>query len=506
MRATLAELMARKGLGLRVIVGDDLDVPVRWVATSEHADPTEYLDGGELLLTTGMHLPHGADLDAYVDRLVGAGVVALGFGLGPVHEVVPEPLVAACRERSLTLLEIDRPTPFISVSKAVSDLLSEMEYAGLMRTAKVRQNLTRAALRGGAEQVVDRLAREAEGWVILLTPGGAVRRASPRRARERVVELAEDVERVRSAGLRGSASLTRDDERIEILPIGARGRTRGILILGAPKSYDAGQPKWATLAAEVLTLELERELDRRLSERTRNDVALDMLERRDLTTDRLSTLLGPPFDADTLVAVVIDIPKRSLGTVREALEGSASGTFVAQFGERLALFTDAADFSGITLTKALPKDVEHAIGVSAPVEPSRAHEAVHQADRAATAAALTGVELVHVGESIRPSFATMLASDDARMVGRTLLAPLEQADGAVAGELVQTLIAWLGHNGHAESAADALAIHRHTLRHRLRRIETILDHSLDDATLRSELWMACLALHPQLSSTALKRV
>ena len=64
---------------------------MRWVASSELEDPGPYLEGGELLLTTGMRLApdDGPGATGYVGRLVAAGVVALGFGVGPVHAGTP---------------------------------------------------------------------------------------------------------------------------------------------------------------------------------------------------------------------------------------------------------------------------------------------------------------------------------------------------------------------------------------------------------------------------------
>ena len=53
-------------LSVRELIGDldvellageaQLDTPVRWVHISELPDPTPWLSGGELLLTTGMAL------------------------------------------------------------------------------------------------------------------------------------------------------------------------------------------------------------------------------------------------------------------------------------------------------------------------------------------------------------------------------------------------------------------------------------------------------------------
>jgi purine catabolism regulator len=40
--------------------------PVRWVHSSEHEDPTPWLSGGELLLTTGYNLPTAAKQRRYV--------------------------------------------------------------------------------------------------------------------------------------------------------------------------------------------------------------------------------------------------------------------------------------------------------------------------------------------------------------------------------------------------------------------------------------------------------
>ena len=46
-----------RDLDIRLVAGEDgLDRAVRWVHISELADPTPWLSGGELLLTTGMNL------------------------------------------------------------------------------------------------------------------------------------------------------------------------------------------------------------------------------------------------------------------------------------------------------------------------------------------------------------------------------------------------------------------------------------------------------------------
>src|SRR5674476_978167 len=65
------------------------DVEVGGVHVSELTDPTPYLQGGELLLTTGMGLTgHGAQAGAYAAPLARPGVVGRCLGLGPIHDTV----------------------------------------------------------------------------------------------------------------------------------------------------------------------------------------------------------------------------------------------------------------------------------------------------------------------------------------------------------------------------------------------------------------------------------
>jgi len=90
--------MADRSLGLRPLCGEHLlDRPISWVHISELPDPTTYLDGGELLLTTGLGMGAGTDHADFVHRLAAHGLAGLGFGTGLSHDTVPPALVAAAR-------------------------------------------------------------------------------------------------------------------------------------------------------------------------------------------------------------------------------------------------------------------------------------------------------------------------------------------------------------------------------------------------------------------------
>jgi purine catabolism regulator len=69
-----------------------------------------------------------------------------------------------------------------------------------------------------------------------------------------------------------------------------------------------------------------------------------------------------------------------------------------------------------------------------------------------------------------------------------LVAPLDEPGER--GDLAATVLAWLRRHGQVDAAAADLGVHRHTVRHRLRRAESLLGRSLDDAGVRAELYLA----------------
>ena len=81
MPLTLRDLL--RDLDVRSVAGEaGLDRPVRWVHISELEDPTPWLSGGELLLTTGLPLGDARQQRAYLERLAEHGLAGLGFGAG----------------------------------------------------------------------------------------------------------------------------------------------------------------------------------------------------------------------------------------------------------------------------------------------------------------------------------------------------------------------------------------------------------------------------------------
>src|SRR3954465_14396189 len=142
---TLGDLL--RELDLRLVAGaSGAEHPVVWVRTSEPPDPTPFLSGGELLLTTGMQLEDPDHQREYVARLAGHGLAGLGPGTGFAPEGLPDAMVAAAEELGFALFEVPYEVPFIALTeKAFTHLVNE-HYAVLQRALSAHERLERIGL------------------------------------------------------------------------------------------------------------------------------------------------------------------------------------------------------------------------------------------------------------------------------------------------------------------------------------------------------------------------
>ncbi|MGH2875941.1 MAG: PucR family transcriptional regulator ligand-binding domain-containing protein, partial [Solirubrobacteraceae bacterium] len=223
---TVKELL--RGLDVRLLCGEEaIEVPVRWVHISELPDPTPWLSGGELLLTTGMALESDAQQREFVGRLADHQLAGLGFGTGFAHERVPEALLAAAAERSFPVFEVPYDVPFIAVTETAFTQLVNEQYAVLRRALAAHERLERVVLsERGLEALAGTLATLIGAAVLVFDARGEplVQRAFRRTlAPEEVAALQAELgerRRVARAFLPSYAGLV---DRSLALPVAADG-------------------------------------------------------------------------------------------------------------------------------------------------------------------------------------------------------------------------------------------------------------------------------------------
>jgi hypothetical protein len=160
---TVGDLLELGHLNLRVVGGEaGLDRPIRWVHTSELQDPTPWLSGGELLLTTGMGLQGSQALQrTFVRKLVDAGLSGLGFGVGFGFTEVPAPIRRAADRAGFPVIEVPYPVPFIAIAEAVSSHIAEERVREAQTSIEVHERLASLMSTGaGPADVLDEVTAE----------------------------------------------------------------------------------------------------------------------------------------------------------------------------------------------------------------------------------------------------------------------------------------------------------------------------------------------------------
>jgi purine catabolism regulator len=491
------------------------EAPVRWVHISELEDPTPWLSGGELMLTTGIPLGGAAKQRAFVKLLADHNLAGLGFGTGFTHDSLPKALVEEAKKRDFPLFEVPYSTPFIAITeKAFARLVNE-QYEVLQRGIAVQRRLERLVLEErGLEEIVATIASAVGGTVAIL--GGRGERLAGRGFRREL--SSEAVNAIREEALRHTA----DGHPFVPSHPAVAGRALAHPVIspggGPPQAWvvivrDSGglgdferlilQQAVAVVALELMRRRVARETERRLA----GDVLAGALGGR-LEPSELRRRLEPFGIGDEAAVLVFDLddPAAAEATLERALAADACPAVVAPHAsgrrELLCAVVDAADRDPVDLAadarKALIKD-RGAVRAAAsrPAPPENLRHSFHEARCALEATALNNGGAPEVASWRDLGAFTLLLSiqdDEAlKLYCDSVLGPIEGGDEEYGGELLRSLEAFIEQNGQWEKAARQVYCHRHTLRYRMRKVEELTGRDLSRAHDRIEFWLAIRA-------------
>lgn len=526
-----------KDLDVRLLTGKaGLDLPVRWVHISELLDPTPWLSGGELLLTTGLQLDTAKRQREFVVRLADHQLAGLGFGTGFGHGSVPEALLELAAGRDFPVFEVPYEVPFIAITEAAFTQLVNEQYAVLRRALAAQERLERIVLsERGLEALVAALAALIGAAVLVFDVRGnpleqhAFRRAiGPETVTLLRAELSESARRREPRAFIPSVA---DGSQALALPVAADGAPRP-----DPDSSDRAPEAWLVAikdvgplsdfdrltlhqAVTIVALELLRARVAGDTERRLAGDVLEALVRGELTGAELARRLLPFGLSDQVAAIVMRRAGRGAGSsqpveavLRAALRDETARALVASTGSlTCALVAGIADDELLSVAERVGSRASAElgsvleVGVGRTVLGGDARRSFHEARCAVEARALHAGE--HAGNGSTPagprlriatykdlgSFQLLLSlqDDDAlKLFCESILGPIESGEGAYGGELMRSLETFIEENGQWERAARRLYCHRHTLRYRIRRIEELTGRDLSSARDRIEFWLA----------------
>ncbi|WP_190987430.1 PucR family transcriptional regulator [Pseudarthrobacter sulfonivorans] len=437
---------------------------INWVAVTELEDPQRFLNGGELVLTTGMRLRSAPEQRRFVRQVQRAGAVGIGFGTGLTHDDVPPALIAEANRWGLPVVRVPYETPFIAIGKLVADAQSADHVAKLERLIAGHQILARALLTGG-------------GLSQLLKHLGGMLRTD--------IALTQF-----TAHLYNSSTELPTAYTWASYPIPTGRRDACTLWVRHPFE-DSGIIGYAQnlISVELNNMVKQRQAQRALCGQVLEDVIHGSLE----TSEAQRRLAGVGLNSTrrnvVLLAVSAAHHKALVSTsVPQVLENAVT----AVVGQDLVIVVHDDGGAAPALARELSDHLAEAgihatIGIGgAYTKPNGLRWSYFEARDAASHG-------LPVNEPERLSLTSLLlASEDVPLadMANESLSPLRTFDAAHGSELMATLETYLNHNGSVAAVAEALTLHRNTVRYRLAQITELTGYDPSLTADRVQLWLA----------------
>lgn len=453
------------------------------------SDTTEFVAPGAVVLTLGHAFrdkPTG--WHDWVAQLAAAGARGIGFGEEIVFQTAPAELIAACKDAQLELFLVGRTTAFAQIMGTVQQELIRRATAQHDQLAAWQEQLSREAARGGLKQLVAVAARLLQAGIAIADNDGRLAANTPYDDFDAAPELAAEIaagrlqsraqvtgesyqitQRMLTHGERFHLLLALRDRPFSHLELSAIKHTAGLadMLLQRPELLRKARGELNALAIALL-----------LGIQNHGEIAPLLRNVTDRNGQIRPLLLqGRPQIIDTAVAEL----DRHFAKIARDL-----------FALRLAPTRVLVLFQGNRVQRSI-------LSALTPNTQEKLVIALH----AAIPWQQLGPDLVHnleLAAAAAPA-GTVIASD---AVGLTWLrhqavTPLlqqryEQTWGRITEPvLVDTLEAFLKNSSNHTLTSEALAVHRQTLRKRLRGIAALLDLNLADPTVCAELLLLRLA-------------
>lgn len=472
--------------------GSSLDTPVSGVHISELLDPTPYLGGGELLLTTGLTLPRArASCLAYVSRLREASVAGLALGLGPVHAEAPPRLADACAEHDLPFLVVPELVPFQRVTRAFWGSVGEEQQRALYAVLDSHRRLvTAVASADPVSGVLRTLAETVHGWVALTDLRGHPVSVWPETRADSAQALVPEVLRLRPSGTHASSTFPLGGDVASLHPVTSGGAVVGYLATVAPRALLPHHRNVVLSSLALLGLDATHRGTGRSAERSERAAVAHLIDRGHLTAaSALATVFAvehPPASV-LVVAAADDSGTAALDAVIQVLPEHAN-RWVGATSRRTAWVLLHPGVGTPDVAELDERLEGHGSSTAVVLGPVVALDEVHPVRRRLEALARNAPP--GRARQWRPRDAVPLATPE---WAEDVVAPLRDYRRSA---LVPAVAAYLRHRGHWEAAATDLGVHRNSLRGKVARAERLLGEDLRDPDTAARVWIAlrCLGL------------
>ncbi|MDH6197009.1 purine catabolism regulator [Mycobacterium frederiksbergense] len=504
MAMTVRRLAQIPALGLTLIAGrDGGDRSIAWAHAIELEDPTPYLSGGELVMTTGMNVGTTADQQfEYLARLSTAGVAALAFDTGTTHPAVPRGIIAAGDALGLPVLSVPPETPFIAITRAVIDEVTADQLRSVQRVVDQQEVLARETLRNGIPAVVAALSKHLSATVVVIdVDGNALAANGP------------EADHICALGAKliddGSTRRTKHASRVvadgsgycTLQALKAAQPLRGYLAVKTNEPPSPTERLLISHAVSLISIEMGkpakiRDAEHRLRVATTTGLLADSAP---VDHAILRYFRFDPDDAVVVLALNDAGPSLTAEThANRVLESRHSRYLMcSRAGELIIILPAAESGTAEALVTEISAQLQKRLrsGLSKPTTIDNIATAVNQAHTAALIGDSGKTFHSYADIGLLDVILGGRSPEELRLITEPIAALVEQDKGAngTGDGLLVTLESYLRHNGHLEGAAAELGIHRHTMRNRVAKITQLTGQDLQSPDFRAQLLLAIRA-------------
>ena len=532
---TVQDILDIPELNLKLLAGAKaVGNSVRWVHIAELPDPTQWLKGGELLLTTGYGLAGGKErMTAGLKRLIDHNLSGLGISVGFSFEEVPRELIELAEENNFPLFEVPYSVPFIAITEAVSSKIVNEQYSLLQRSLAVHEKLTKIVLEEkGLDAILSTLSALVGCSAVLFDFHGLVLcEASYRRKLPSglIADLWLRISDRRASRQDFSVGIEGLGGGVQVYPVVASHRIGAFLAVvkdsGEFSDYDRIilHHVVTVSALELVKKKAVAETEKRLAgdffdELVASDLYEEEIARRlaffglEPEAEHLIMLLDIDgfkafLDSEREETVAQDIKERLHWAVDEFLARRSAPFISASRSDSVVVLLQLGGDSSAgvmrlaqelhgTVAELLP-EITVSIGLGRPHKSLvDLRQSYYEATYAIKIRKLKGDSGVIASFDDLGSYGLLLGLQDTlslEVFYDSVLGALREYDEENSSDLVKSLAYFLEANGHWGEAAERLYVHRHTLRYRMKRVEEITGRSLDSAQDRMEFWLALKA-------------
>jgi len=504
----------------RLVAGaKGLDNEVRWVTIVEVLEDVGRLEPGELLVTTAYQLnEEPLRQRKYVEGLAARGLAGLAVITGFYLDEIPAAMREAADEVRLPLIDLPPTLNFSDITHAVLERLVNRQYELLHASEEVHSELTRLALEDAElAELVELMGRWTTGEVVLWNASGLPVEGRPSDATQEV--LAGLIETSPAGNPSEGVPLPTlrfvlDDGECLVVPVRAGPNLHGYISLaqsrGRVRELEAVALRHAATVAALLlsrreavnaeTTRLRGEfMDAVLQagERDRSGVvaraadfgchldrphaALILGSGRDSEPPSQGVSPGQGWNGDRarVASLVSDV---LCSRVEGFLLRQGKGQLVVLAEVTSAEEAQAVGEALLSLTDSLEEPLRVGVGMVAH-DLMDFERSVREAEVAYRLGPLIGSEQGVVSYESLGLFRTAVELEQKGVsldeLCRTALGGLFADDQRIR-RLRGTVDAFFSNHGNLQATADSLYVHRHTLRYRLKRVESITGRDLKD--------------------------